>query len=280
MKQFFLGLVIGALIIGGLSFWIDEDASPVVTEICAPKVIETKSAAPICPTSEQNVDTQKIEKAFLLFLASIGIKNAQKYGADINEVVNAPEEYQPELIKEEETKQLPSAEIAFFFNEEEAKKIILNNEYIRDRIDYEPGLKKTATYLLRDPAVYFARSKLITKYSKLKRLNGNFTGKLYRMTGKHKGKVEDIELSIDYWPKDDKKIDGKFTMKIAREGEVYSHARGEGSNNDIYLNPNNPKQLIIKGAPGMYFHFESMVVKYANVYDEGEFLGVSTFTRL
>ena len=280
MKQFFLGLMIGALFIGGLSFWIDEDSSPVVTEICAPKIIETKSAEPVCPTVQEDIDTQKIEKAFLLFLASIGIKNAQKYSDDINEVVNNPDDFKSRELQEDVAEAVAPTPIAFFFNEEEARKMILNNEYIRDRLDYEPGLKKTATYLLRDPAVYFARSKLITTYSKLKRLNGNFIGKLYRMSGKHKGKVEDIELSIDYWPKDSKKIDGKFTMKIARDGEVYSHARGEGSNNDIYLNPNNPKQLIIKGAPGMYFHFESMVVKYANVYDEGEFLGVSTFTRL
>tara|TARA_R110000868_G_scaffold86182_8_gene241738 strand:+ start:1732 stop:2574 length:843 start_codon:yes stop_codon:yes gene_type:complete len=279
MKQFLLGLIIGALCVGGFSFWIDKDESPIITEACVPARVEKVAAQPVCPEREPEIQTDKIEKAFLLFLASIGIKNAQKYSEDINDVVTSPEEYQPEVVKDEEPKAAPVAEIAFFFNEEEAKKLILNNEFIRDRIEYEPGLKRTTTFLLRDPAVYFARSKLVTKYSKLKRLNGNFIGKLYRMNGKHKGKVEDIELGIDFWPKDDKKIDGKFTMKIARDGEVYSDSRGQGSNNDIYLNPNNPKQLIIKGAPGMYFHFEGMLVKYANVYDEGEFIGVSTFTR-
>lgn len=278
MKTFLLGIFIGALLTGGLSFWIKSD-KPTVTQVCLEqeKIIQTKIVEKECPVVNETISEAKIEKAFMLFLASIGIKNNQKYSNDIKAIVKSPEDYEPEDLIESDS--VVPVVTEFYYDKTEAIKVLKSSEAYGEIIDYFPEVKKAASFMLKDPAVYFARSKLIDKIKKLKRINGVYTGKLYRMTGKQKGKVEEVEMSVDFWTKEKNKIDGKFSMTIARDGVVYSNSRGNGGNNDIYLNPNDLKQVIIKGAPGMYFHFQDMKLSMANVYDEGEFIGVSTLLK-
>ncbi|PIQ54521.1 MAG: hypothetical protein COW01_10270 [Bdellovibrionales bacterium CG12_big_fil_rev_8_21_14_0_65_38_15] len=281
MKQFVLGLIAGLLLSGSLILLTktnhvqNKEIVECITTQVKPQ-IETVNKQ--CNESETQISTEKIEKAFLLFLASIGIK--KDYAESVKNIVDNPENYQPEITNEDIVEPASESQTQFYYPRNEALKKFDIQVGFRELIDYEPSFKRNENYLLKDAAVYFAKAKTITSLTKIKRYNGVYSGKLYRLAGKHKGKVEDIEMNIEFWEKRKGEIDGKFTMTIARDGEIYSNMRGEGGNNDLYLNPQNTKELIIKAAPGMYFHFIDKNLKSANVYDEGEFIGVSTLKRL
>lgn len=282
MKFFAVGLILG-LVIGG-SFTFLSDSSPqrvqdidhcTAIKPTQPEIIVQKD----CTERTNEIDIQKIEKAFLLFLASIGIK--KDYADSIKNLVQSPETFNPHLMNEQESKtdhDLVSTQ--FYYPKNEAIKKYNLQSTLRDLAYDEPQFRKNENFLLKDAAVYFAKSKTISSYREIKKYNGMYSGKFYRLTGKHKGKVEDVEMSIEFFEKDKDKIDGKFNMTIARDGVIYSNMRGDGGNNDLYLNPQNPEELIIKAAPGMYFQFLSKNFKNANVYDEGEFIGVSTLRKL
>ncbi|PIP90480.1 MAG: hypothetical protein COV38_08115 [Bdellovibrionales bacterium CG11_big_fil_rev_8_21_14_0_20_38_13] len=281
MKQFVLGLIAGLLLSGSLILLTktnhvqNKEIVECITTQVKPQ-IETVNKQ--CNESETQISTEKIEKAFLLFLASIGIK--KDYAESVKNIVDNPENYQPEITNEDIVEPASESQTQFYYPRNEALKKFDIQVGFRELIDYEPSFKRNENYLLKDAAVYFAKAKTITSLTKIKRYNGVYSGKLYRLAGKHKGKVEDIEMNIEFWEKRKGEIDGKFTMTIARDGEIYSNMRGEGGNNDLYLNPQNTKELIIKAAPGMYFHFIDKNLKSANAYDEGEFIGVSTLKRL
>lgn len=283
MKTFVVGLIVGVVL--GASFIhlkapSEKENQVRSTVTCAPNEVatQTEKNSSTCDETVEKINTEKIEKAFLLFLASIGIK--KDYAQSIKTIVDDPEGFSPETPIEENTETSVQNETQFFYPRNEALKKFDLQVGFQELVDYEPSFRKNENYLLKDAAVYFAKAKTITSLTKVKRYNGIYSGKLYRLTGKHKGKVEDIEMNIEFWEKKKGEIDGKFTMTIAREGEIYSNMRGEGGNNDLYINPQNPRELIIKAAPGMYFHFIDRNLKSANVYDEGEFIGVSTLKRL
>ncbi len=283
MKNFLAGLLVG-IIIGGSFIFLSESNEKVTQSSsnlsCAPSevITQVKTVPSKCDDSTEQINTEKIEKAFLLFLASIGIK--KDYADSIKTIVDDPEGYSPQIPNEEDAQAITQTETQFFYPRNEALKKFDIQVGFQELVDYEPSFRRNENYLLKDAAVYFAKAKTITSLTKIKRYNGVYSGKLYRLTGKHKGKVEDVEMNIEFWEKKKGEIDGKFTMTIARDGEIYSNMRGEGGNNDLYLNPQNPRELIIKAAPGMYFHFIDKNLKSANVYDEGEFIGVSTLKRL
>lgn len=249
---------------------------PVVTPVCQEqeKIIEkTKFVERACPT----LDDAKIEKAFLLFLASIGIK--KDYSNDVKSLVSNPESYSSPMREEEVAEATPAGEIEIYYPKEIYAKVTAGNEAFRTATEYEPKLRSAAGFVLKDPALFVARSKLVDSIRRLRRLNGTYSGKFYRMKGRHSGAVEDVELRLNFWIKEKRQIDGTFNMTIARDGNIYSNARGEGSNNDIYINPSNDKQVIIKAAPGTYYHFQDMTLALANVYEEGQFIGVATLTK-
>lgn len=276
MKNALIGFVLGALLTGGAFMWIPSE-KPLITPVCQEqeKIIETKFVENECPV----VDDSKIEKAFLLFLASIGIK--KDYSSDVKSLIKNPENFDPSFDEINDSSEIPQiSETQFFYPRDEALKTFNSGGVLQEMSDYNPSIKSTVNYLLKEPAVYFARSKTIQEMKVLRRLNGVYSGKLYRLTGKHKGKVEDVEMSIEYWHKNKNEIDGKFNMTIARDGVVYSNMRGEGGNNDLYLNPQKPNEIIIKAAPGMYFHFIDPKMQSANVYDEGVFIGVAKLQKL
>lgn len=277
MKNAIIGFLIGALLTGGAFLFVPADKA-VVTPICQEqeKIIETKYVDTLkdCPS----LDEEKIEKAFLLFLASVGIRNTQQYAATVNQLVANPSAYEPTPVMPTAEPTQSFEETQVFYDRSAAIKQLNASEMWREISDYDQGLKQLANSLLKDPAVYFARAKTIQDMKVLRRIKGTYVGKFYRMIGKNKGKVEDVEMTVDFWAKD-KKIDGSFNMTIARDGVVWSNMRGNGNNDNVYTNPLNPKQIIIKAAPGMYFQFEDEKLFQANVYDEGEFIGVSTLTR-
>lgn len=281
MKFFAVGLILG-LVIGGSFTFLSDSKPKRVQDIdhCTaikptqPEIIVQKD----CTERTNEIDIQKIEKAFLLFLASIGIK--KDYADSIQMIVKNPESFKQVELKEEDIAQVPTTSKVFRYGRDEAIKKYDLRESIRGLEDYDSDLSKNINFILKSPAVFFATSKIISSMKKLRRYNGQYIGKLYRLHGKYKGKVEDVEISIEYWRKGRNDIDGKFTSILTRDGVVYSESNGNGANNDLYLNPQNSNELIIKVKPGMYFHFLSQQLQRANVYDEGEFIGVSTLKKL
>jgi len=275
MKNALIGFIFGALLTGGAFLWIPSE-TPVVTPVCQEqeKIIETtKYVESSCPT----LDDSKIEKAFLLFLASIGIK--KDYSSDVKSLVNNPESYSPPAREESVVEATPVAEIEIYYPRENFAKTFTANDTFRIATEYDPKLKKSADFVLKDPALYIARSKLIESMRVLRRLNGVYSGKFYRLKGDHIGAVENIELSLEYTFKNRKEIEGNFFMSMERDGNVYNRSRGNGGNNQLYLNPANSDQIIIRAAPETYFHFLDLNLALANVYEKGEYVGVATLTR-
>lgn len=275
MKNILVGFIFGALVSAGAFMWIPNE-KPQVTAICQEqeKIIERIVEEKNCPES---IDEGKIEKAFLLFLASIGIK--KDYANDVKSLVNNPESFNPPEKVTSEVKEEMVVQTEFFYPRDEALKTFNSGGVLREISDYYPKVRSTASYLLKDPAVYFSRSKEIDEIKKLRRINGVYIGKLYRLTGAHKGKIEDVEMNIEYWSKGKNEIDGKFTMTLARDGTIYSNMRGDGGNSHFYLNPRDPKELIIKAGPGMFFHFIQSGLENANVYYENSFIGVARLQK-
>ncbi len=283
MRKFLAGLlcgvVLGVVIVSVLR--TNESRLAIAPSTCDERkiIVEEVVEKSTCEDVDNSLEVAKIEKAFLLFLASIGIK--KDYAESIKSIVNNPEGFAPDnRLENKPQESVAKAQTQFYYPRNQAIKKFDIQVSIDELEDYDPSLKNNLNYLLQDSAVYFAKSKTISGFKEVKKFNGLYTGKLYRLTGKHKGKIEDIEMSIEYWQKGKSEIDGNFTMTIARDSIIYSNSRGEGGNNQLYLNPQNPEQLIIKAAPGMYFHFINKDLTHANVYDEGEFIGVSTLKKL
>lgn len=278
MKLFFLGLLSGALIMGA-SFFVIVDTKPESMPVCEQqekiieKIVTQTAECPVTPQADFSQQEEKITQAFLYFLATLGIR--ENYRAQVEQIVAAPEKV-PETVATAQ----PVSEPQVFLNLKDAQKIYADNEFYRDIREMQPGLKRLEAQILSDPVIYFARAKTIEEVSQIRKINGQYVGKLYRIQGNHAGKVEDVELSIEYYRRKDKKPDGKFTMTIARDGKIYSNMRGEGGNNDIMKHPTSPEQIILRAAPGMYFHFIDERLMQANVYDNGKFIGTSSLQRI
>ena len=76
MKLFLTGLIAGLLIATSFSYLYEspEVMSKGSAECNSTEAVKEKIVVQQCDESIEQINTEKIEKAFLLFLASIGIK--------------------------------------------------------------------------------------------------------------------------------------------------------------------------------------------------------------
>lgn len=217
---------------------------------------------------------QLLSQALMIFLANIGIKMTPELKSGIKEMIKEPQKFQtpskaisPEIVVMD-PKGFPERNDGFVpgdFHEDESSK----------DADFKDSGK------LNDPAVFFARSRYIEKYGPVvEKVNGIYRGEIFISKGKRKGQVESAELHIDFFLKEGKHIDGKFSMQLSRDGLPYSTTSGEGGNRNLRLHPQYPKHIIIEAGPGDFFHFKSMRMEKADFYMNGKFVGKAKFTRI
>lgn len=75
--------------------------------------------------------------------------------------------------------------------------------------------------LLEDPRFYHFNSPLISSPEIASKMKGTYDGELYYVSGKKKGEVHDVFLSIDLSLKQDEGISGTFNMILSKDGLKY-----------------------------------------------------------
>lgn len=123
MKQFVLGLIAGLILSGSLILLTKTnhvENKEVVECITTPIKPQIETVNNKCNESETQISTEKIEKAFLLFLASIGIK--KDYAETVKNIVDNPENYQPEIPNEDIVEPVSESQTQFYYPRNEALK--------------------------------------------------------------------------------------------------------------------------------------------------------------
>ena len=231
-------------------------------------------------TKEVFINNQKVigeaksyyEKAFKLFLVNIGYSLTDRQKTELQEVIAEPAEY---LAKK--NNQNPILREFDFTPTESFNKLVAKEEADLKSITDESLLKNAQKFILKDPALFFVRSKLIITFDSIKKINGEYRAQLFRLVGKNKGRIDNIYLQADYILKDEDKIDGNFNLKLSHEGKVYSDSNGSGGNGNIRIKNGD---LIIKAGPSYYFHFKGMNLNEANFYTGGKFVGMARFQKI
>lgn len=131
-------------------------------------------------------------------------------------------------------------------------------------------------FFLKDPVLYFARSTHIKTFSKIKHLSGDYKAELFRITGKNKGRIDQVSMFINFQIKGEASITGDFKLKISHDGNIYTNSSGSGGNGNIRINNNS---IIIEAGPGRFFHFKKGKINNANFYEEGKLTGFARFTK-
>lgn len=212
------------------------------------------------------------EKAFKLFLANIGYNLNRETESEFNQMMENPIAYSE---KEKPKSSIPR-ELDFIATKE-FESLVAKEEADLKSVTDEDLLKKGQKFILKDPALFFARAKLIKNFNDIKSINGEYRATLFRMIGNNKGRVDQIYMAADFMVKEEKKIDGTFTLKMSHGDKLYSDSNGSGGNGNIFF---NGKDLVIEAGPSNYFHFKDGVIEEANFYSRGKFIGMAKFNKI
>lgn len=224
--------------------------------------------------NKQEVEAAKsyYQKAFKLFLINVGFSLNKTQQTEFTDMIEDPANYvgssSPKSEVEREFDFIPTKSF---------EKLVATEEANLKSITDESLLKDAQKFILKDPAVYFARSKMISSFESIKKLNGEYRAQLFRITGKAKGRVDDIYLQSDYIIKGEDSIDGSFTLKMYNGDKIYSDSNGTGGNGNIRIKDGD---LIIEAGPNNFFHFKGMNLQEANFYSRGKFTGMARFQKI
>jgi hypothetical protein len=283
MQKFILGLTVGVVLSGTIFYYnLKTNLTPGerVVQQCPKKIVEQKQCpqAPVCEDCQKG----KIEKAFLAFLVGLGIKNTRNFEDKIQKIVHRPDE--AEVISFGEDKKDPEVlyknSKGMFVSGREALKLFrddrMTEEEIRNEYDENAGI------VLNDPALYFARVKATQDPYILKKVSGLFKGNLTYIAGKKKGRVDDVEVDINFGgePNDKGELEGTIVFKMSHNGRVHSNMTGNGSNGDILTHPEDKTTIVVRAGPGYYFHFINTSFRKANFYSDNKLVGVARLKKL
>lgn len=225
-------------------------------------------------------------KAFLLFLTNIGVMLSSNQTQELNTLMTNPKDYQRESFPKDNEKTASSnTEVVIlpdYLSNKPFQEFLKKQNIKIDHIDDKNLVNKNSNFVLKDPGVFYVRSKFIKSYQQISPLNGLYAGKLYLFSGKDKGETHDIEMTIEFNQKSENEnekdqIDGNFNLKISEDGNIYSNSRGNGGNGDVRMNQNS---LIIEASPSSFFHFEQSSINTANYYDNNQLIGFARFRKL
>lgn len=281
-KNFLFVFLILGIIIGALSASLFRSGEvPVSTvkviektiEKPVEKIVEVEVERPVSPEESEMIAKSKeyYEKAFKLFLTSLGIKLSKVDQSELQNLLENPRNYAPteKVIDSGPEVFLPELgmEHGDFLNFIKKEKGNLEN------ISSPSDLKEASSMIVKDPALFYARSTFIEKPKIIKKLNGRYVGKLYLLTGKNAGRVDDVDLEMEYDKKTDEPevIEGTFSLKVSDNGREYSNNRGNGGNGNVRMGQ-DPTDLILDVGPGWYFHFKNFP-GIGNYYSDGKYAG-------
>lgn len=276
-------ILVTAISSGLIGHKIGSDQNEVLVESDIQEMPD-KNTPEILPDKNCNVEFEKAKeyygKAFLLFLANIGISLNQNQKADLDNLIKRPNNFRPENVASNQDQE-ESEELVIlpdFLNETSFGDYLKKHNSNIDHIFDKKMVKKNSNFILKDPGIFYVRSKFIKSFQKIKAMNGFYTGKLFLFVGKDKGEVHDLEMNLDYVQKeeDGDDIDGTFNLKISEDGNTYSNNNGRGGNGDMRLNNGS---LIIEASPNTFFHFEKDSIDTANFYRNNELVGFARFIK-
>jgi hypothetical protein len=220
------------------------------------------------------------EKAFNLFLIALGVRLSDDQKEELNELIEAPENYISKSdSEEEEVEELKLEQVAKELDFSPAKnfaQLIKEKELALEHIRDEALIKDLQGKVLKDPSLFYARSKYIKKLGALKKVIGEYRGQLYRISGENKGRTDEIYLKMDFHLKEEE-IEGEFNLILSFDGRKYSNSSGNGANGNVRLRKGS---IIIEAGPGSFFHFADQKMRQANFYTNGTLIGFARFTRL
>jgi hypothetical protein len=222
-------------------------------------------------------------KAFLLFLSSIGMKLNVSQNTQLQQVLKNPKDYIEQTKVSTETHieaEVPTVVVQdtqTVIDEQAAEN---NSQQVQDSEEKSNLLSRAKKFEIENPVNYLETSKAMgAKDQQLLKVNGQYKGKLYILSGKRKGEIHQIDLNIAYTLEAGKKPDGQYYLELSRDDGPYSTTSGSGGNEDIRLNPKDPRAIILNASPSSFFHFANAELRLANFYDGGKKMGVAVFKR-
>ncbi len=230
-------------------------------------------------TKEAPSAKEYYEKAFKLFLMTLGLKLTDDQREELAELVDNPEVY---LDKSDPVKDVGRGskveQVAKEFNFKPSvvfERLLNNNDMAFDHITDLNILKKLQRRVLKDPSLFYARGKYIKRLGPLKLIMGRYTGKLYRIAGPNKGRIDEVDLFMDYSLKEEQ-VEERFTLTLSHNGKSYSNSRGNGRNSHVKRKGGS---IIIDTGPSSFLHFMGRDLELANFYSNGELVGFVKLER-
>ncbi len=213
-------------------------------------------------------------KAFLLFLANIGLELNSEQKSALESILDIPpDEIDEKLVKDK----LKNADLIVASNYEDKRdssklKASFNET---EELARKALKEKSSEIALKDPIIYKARSKYIKEWNPtIQSLVGRYFGKLTWIKTEKNGRVDDFEMSINFRKGEKNEVEGEFELILSHLGDNYSHSRGSGGNGDVRAHPNDPEGIIIEVGPNWFLHGNLKNLSVMNFYQESDLVGV------
>jgi hypothetical protein len=165
-------------------------------------------------------------KAFVLFLANLGIRLSSQQKLQVDQLIADPNSY----LSASDKKSKKDSQVFIDNKSPQPIDMVETKTFPKKELPYieDEGLTKdTEKLVLKDPALTFARSNFIEDFRKIKKYNGLYTGKLYYIDGSKKGEVHNVDLNIDFKSlskeNNENSIEGRFKIKLSYNGHTYSN---------------------------------------------------------
>lgn len=270
---FYLGYLVG---VENSQVQVVEKVNFVKSDLPEEKVIykEKKVFVESDNSQEELKKAQELySKAFNLFLANLGLRLKGKEALQLENVISDPETYIQENPEPESLAKVEVQDSSLYMSPIDFFKVI-KKEYKDEAIYPELDLLKVAqSNILKDPAIYYAKSNLVKDLKTIKKYNGFYKGSLYILLGENKARVDDISLKISF----QNEKEGTFELVMSENGNVYSDSRGRGGNNDIRMNGDH---LVLDVGPDTFIEFPAREIETGNLYRQGKYLGVVKLQKI
>ena len=123
-------------------------------------------------------------------------------------------------------------------------------------IDPKP-VEVTAQDKALSQMVAYRKTPLLTKMTpQVRRINGSFDGSLTHEVGKNKGRIDPMQMDINFYMREGK-LEGEVAIVISDPaGKVYSRKTGNGKNQTVRLVPGKKNQIYVEPAPGDFIQLD------------------------
>lgn len=219
-------------------------------------------------------------KVFTTFLASIGLRLDDQKQDRLSQILKNPNNYlKDNEIKSSKPRQNSQKDSLVKKNSKPA--ISKSKREIPPPYEYEQLSIQGKNFILKKPSLYYIESKYIENFNEsLSKLNGSYTGKLYKTKkDEYNNTADDILLEINFTEAKDNKIDGSFYLQLSSNGNPYSTSNGSGGNRNLRVNPKNPNIILMKSGRDAFFQFNIRKPTVLNYYKDGKHAGYAKIIK-